>query len=375
MTSAPNISPVTGAVSEMHGHGSDHPRDTWVLNLEATAALLIALGSLLTFAAAAGLISNEGLARWTQECLFPLQFPVFYFCSGYLYQRYRAVRTRRAWALNLRREAVVLLVPFAVFTVLGLAVGSLCGSERALTLPELANALFVQPIAPLGYFYTCLLLYAITPTPISRRNTYGLVLAALACKVGIVVALSLPATAAAANALPYAITSVAENWIWFAGGMAIALVRALPLLRSREKAWALGALWIATSIITFTAGWIGETSHAILDAVGILWVTSLFSTVFRPARQNAFYRFTTRYTMAFWLIAPLALRLLFFVLVCLGAPAAAPWACLVLGAIVCFGAPVAVMAGLSRVGKLGFIVYPSRYLAPVPAAITKNPKL
>lgn len=374
MTSTPNISRDLPGVHEMHGRGSDHPHDTWVLNLEASAALLIALGSLLTFLAAAGALPDAGLARWAQDCLFPLQFPVFFFCSGYLYQRYRAVRTRRAWALNLRREAIVLLVPFAVFTVLGLAVGSLLGSPRALSVPEVVRALVVQPIVPLGYFYTCFLLYVITPTPISRRNTYGLVLAALLCKVAVVALLSLPATAGTAARLPYAITSVAENWIWFAGGMAIALVRALPLLRSREKAWALGALWIATSIITFTAGWIGEASHALLDAVGILWTASLFSTVFRSGRQNAFYRFATRYTMAFWLIAPLGLRLLFFLLTAANLTAGAPVLCVFLGAVTCFGLPVAAMEALSHIGKAGFIVYPSRYLTPPPASIAKNPK-
>ena len=102
MTDFLNISPRTDAVQEMHGHGIDHPHDTWVRNLEATAALLIALGSLLTFAAGVGAIPDAGVARWAQDCLFPLQFPVFFFCTGYLYQRYRTVRTRRAWALNLQ---------------------------------------------------------------------------------------------------------------------------------------------------------------------------------------------------------------------------------------------------------------------------------
>ena len=58
MTDFLNISPRTDAVQEMHGHGIDHPHDTWVRNLEATAALLIALGSLLTFAAGVGAIPD-----------------------------------------------------------------------------------------------------------------------------------------------------------------------------------------------------------------------------------------------------------------------------------------------------------------------------
>ena len=93
--------------------------------------------------------------------------------------------------------------------------------------------------------------------------------------------------------------------------MAMALYRGLPLVRGSEKAWALGALWVATSVIAFYAGWTGETSHAVLDALGVLWATSLFSTVFRSGRQNRFYGFVTRYTMAIWLFHGICLALYF----------------------------------------------------------------
>ena len=69
----------------------------------------------------------------------------------------------------------------------------------------------------------------------SRRNASGLLFAAVAAKAAIVALASLPATAEMATRLPYAVTSVAENWIWVAGGMAMALYRGLPLVRGSEK--------------------------------------------------------------------------------------------------------------------------------------------
>lgn len=361
------------AVHEMHGHGIDNPRDTWIANMEATSGLLIAFGSLLAFAVALGALSETGLVRWALDCLLPVQFPLFYFASGYLYQRYRSVRTRAAWRANIGREAVILLVPFVVFTVLALGVSTVTGGERVLTAPALAEALFVRPIEPLGYFYTSLILYAITPTVISRRNAWGLLLAALICKLAIVAALTAPLTAPTAAHLPYALVSVAENWIWFAIGMAISLFGALPLLRSHEKAWALGALWIAASIITFIAGWLGEAPHALLDAIGIFWFVSLFSSAFRSGTQNAFYGFASRYTMAFWLIGPLALKLTVMGLSACGLSASgAPWVCFAAGLVACFAVPVLVMAALERCGKAAAIVYPARYLPPAPEFIVKK---
>lgn len=204
----------------------------------------------------------------------------------------------------------------------------------------------------------------------SRRNASGLLFAAVAAKAAIVALASLPATAEMATRLPYAVTSVAENWIWVAGGMAMALYRGLPLVRGSEKAWALGALWVATSVIAFYAGWTGETSHAVLDALGVLWATSLFSTVFRSGRQNRFYGFVTRYTMAIWLFHGICLALYFHLWKAAGISiAAAPWMAAAGAALVCYGMPVLIMAALSRLGKAGIIVYPARYLPPAPATM------
>ena len=152
--------------------------------------------------------------------------------------------------------------------------------------------------------------------------------------------------------------------------MAMALYRGLPLVRGSEKAWALGALWVATSVIAFYAGWTGETSHAVLDALGVLWAASLFSTVFRSGRQNRFYGFVTRYTMAIWLFHGICLALYFHLWKAAGISiAAAPWMAAAGAALVCYGMPVLIMAALSRLGKAGIIVYPARYLPPAPATM------
>lgn len=310
----------------MHGHGSGGPKDVWTHNVEATASLLIAFGTLITTCSAQGLFTPSTASRWILEYLVPFQLPIFYFCLGFLYQRYRTTRTPRAWGQNLRRELALMGIPFAAFTVLVLLTNSAVGAKPPLSVADLLRALFIEPVIPVGYFYTCLIIYAITPTVKSRRNASGLLFAAVAAKAAIVALASLPATAEMATRLPYAVTSVAENWIWVAGGMAMALYRGLPLVRGSEKAWALGALWVATSVIAFYAGWTGETSHAVLDALGVLWATSLFSTVFRSGRQNRFYDFVTRYTMAIWLFHGICLALYFHLWKAAGiSVTAAPW--------------------------------------------------
>lgn len=358
---------------EMHGHGTGAAPDVWVYNVEATASLAIALGTLIEFCSTYDILPASPASQWLLECLVPFQLPIFYFCLGFLYQRHRTTRTRLTWRLNLKRELALMGIPFAAFTALVLTANSITGNTPPLTPENLVEALLVRPVAPVGYFYTCLIIYAITPTVKSRRNACGLLLAAASAKALIVTLVSLPATAAFSASLPYAITSVAENWIWVAGGMAMALFRGLPLVRGSEKTWALTALWLTTSTITFYAGWVGEASLAALDALGLLCAISLFSTAFRSGRQNRFYELVTRYTMAIWLFHGLCLALYFHLWAVVGADVlAAPWIAGAGAALACYAMPILLMKALSRIGSAGIIVYPARYLPPAPSALIRK---
>ena len=365
MTQTLNISlPFLPSRHEMHGHAPDGSDTAWVFNLEAVAVLLIVSGQLLGALSAAGALPAGEVQQWLSDCLFPLQIPVLFFCLGYLHQRFNTVRSRSAWAAFMKREALVLLVPFAVFTLVVLIANTLVGSEPALTPASLVGALLVRPLEPLGYLYTAFLLLAITPTVKSRRNAYGLLLAAALVKAAIVGLLTAPATAGPTASLPFALTSVAENWIWLAGGMAVALLRALPLLRSSEKAWALGALWIAASVITFMVGGIGELSHAALDAIGILWGVSLFATVFRQGHQDGFFGFTTRFTMALFLMGGPFITLTGGLLSLLGLTGtSAPAVYVAAGLIAAFVLPALAQKALDRLGKADFVIHPARFFS------------
>lgn len=366
--------PAAPSLHDMHGIAPNGRDTTWAFNLQLGAVLLLVLGQVVEALNLWGALPLGGAALWLHDCLFPIQLPLLFFCLGYLYQRYYHVRTAQDWALNIRRAAVVLLVPFAVFTVLYLAADSVAGAGRPLTPENLVSALILRPVEPLGYLYTAFLLVAITPTVKSRRNAWGLVSVAAAAKLAIVALLTLPATASGTAGLPALVTSVAENWVWMAAGMAMALLRGITLLRSPQKAWALGALWIAGSVITFMAGWIGEASHAVLDAIGILWFASLFATVFRAGHQDGAFAVGTTYTMALFLMSGFFLRLAGGVLAAAGLlGSTAPALCALVALVAALALPPLVQMGLEKLGRIDMAVYPARYLPPAEAILKDGP--
>lgn len=371
---APTEKPAAPSLHDMHSMAPNGRDTTWAFNLQLAAVLLLVLGQVMEALNLWGALPLGSAALWLHDCLFPFQLPLLFFCLGYLYQRYHHVRTAQDWAFSVRRAAIVLLVPFALFTLLYLMANSLAGMGRPLTPENLIVALFLQPVQPLGYLYTAFLLIAITPTVKSRRNAWGLVGAAAVAKLAIVALLTIPATVVGTAEMPAIITSVAENWIWMAAGMAMALLRGITLLRSPQKAWALGALWIAGSVITFMAGWIGEASHAVLDAIGILWFTSLFSTVFRAGHQDGFFALGTTYTMALFLMGGLFLRFAGAFMAAAGLlGATAPLLCVFTAFAAAFGPPILAQKGLAKLGRADMAVYPARYLPPAAQILKDRP--
>ena len=108
---------------------------------------------------------------------------------------------------------------------------------------------------------------------------------------------------------------------------------------------------------------------AAITVAGLLCVYSLSAARFLSGRQDRFFGFVTRYTMAIWLMHEMLAQLVFWLLFvrgfCPGGAfdAAWPWVCGMGCLVACYVLPIIVMSALSRIWKLGFIVYPSRYLA------------
>ena len=99
-------------------HRSPRATDTtWIYNLESTASLLLALGSVVAALVARHVLPAGPVLDFWTHCLLPMQLPVFYFGYGYLYQRQWLVDSGRSWLVSMGRELVYMLVPLAAVTV------------------------------------------------------------------------------------------------------------------------------------------------------------------------------------------------------------------------------------------------------------------
>ena len=364
------------SMNEMHGHAPAAAKDTWIFNAEATSTLLIAAWYIFGVYIALGVIPQNAFYEWGAHWIIPFLLGVFYLGAGYLYQRHQRVTDLKSWTTYLKREVIVLLTPFLAFLVLtllttsvaalqpGLVESGLAAGQPGFTLSNLVHAIFIRPVGPVGYFIILLVIYVITPTPQTKRGMGALLMCALAVKV---IAIILTDQGAAAH-VPYYLLGIMDNWIWFALGIAMCAFDVPKHLAHPTCAAGCAIVFVALGALLLMLNIAEAALLGLLTLLGLLALYAIAAAWFLRGKQVRFYGFVTRYTMAIWLMHQILSVLTFSALYALGFHAGGVFAdiwipvnaiaCL----IACYPLPVLVMWVLSRIGKLGFIVYPSRYL-------------
>lgn len=341
---------------EMHGHAPAGSPDTWVFNIEAVSTLCIAAWYMFGVFISLGLLPRNRFYEWGNGWVIPFLLGIFYLGAGYLYQRHQRIWSLQAWGRYMRREVIVLATPFVAFTVLVLATNSALHASPSLSPANLGLALTVSPVVPVGYFEVLFFIYVLTHTPRTRGGMVGLLAAALAAKIAVVVC----SDAGVADGWLYAVREVPDNWIWFVCGVAVSFFGLEDWLEKPLVAAGSTVAFLDLAAVLFGADVRSHLGFFALTALALLAFYSMSAARFGTGRQDAFFGFVTRYTMAIWLMHEIVAELVMAGLGALGVTSAG-----VLGAacvVACYVLPVAIMWALSKVWKLGFIVYPSRYL-------------
>ncbi len=341
---------------EMHGHAPAASPDTWVFNIEAVSTLCIAAWYVFGVFISLGLLPHNRFYEWGSGWVIPFMLGVFYLGAGYLYQRYQHIWSVGTWATYMRREIIVLATPFVAFTVLVLATNSVLHANPGLSPENLGLALTVSPVVPVGYFEVLFVIYVLTHTPRTRGGMAGLLLAALAAKAAVTVC----SDAGATQGWIYLAREVPGNWIWFVAGVAMSFFGLERWLKKPLVAGGSVVAFAACAAVLFGADVRSHLGFFALTALGLLAFYSVAAARFGTGPQDRLFGFVTRYTMAIWLMHEIVAKLVMAGLGAMGVANAG-----VLGAacvIACYALPIAIMAVLSKVWKLGFIVYPGRYL-------------
>ena len=301
-------------------------REKWVDDVKVIACILVVLGHFFQSMTKASILPENDLYEWFNTMIYYFHVPLFFICSGYLYQKYSKVNSVGRWCKNVAKKAVALGVPYATFTTATWVLKKVFSSSVNNQIGGLGETLFLHPTAPYWYLYALFFIFLVTPTFNSVK----------VAAVGLVVALVAKVLILTGGGYSiYAVSTVLSNEIWFVLGMSICVFNVQPKGR-KVQGTILGLLFVILSIVVYTA----EISDSVISFImGLLACVAVILIV--AGFEDEFGRvmdFLAKYTMPIFLMHTLFAAPLRSVLLKVGVTNAV--AHVVLGLGISFAGPI-----------------------------------
>lgn len=321
-------------------------REKWVDDVKVIACILVVLGHFFQSMTKANILPENDLYGWFNTTIYYFHVPLFFICSGYLYQKYSRVNSVSSWCKNVAKKALALGVPYATFTTATWVLKKLFSSSVNDQIGGLWDTLFLHPTAPYWYLYALFFIFLVSPT-FNSVKAVGLVVA-LAAK-------SLILTGGGYSV--YAVSTVLSNEIWFVLGMSICAFN-VQLKSRKVQGMICGVLFIILSIMVYTAE---ISSSAVSFVMGLLACVAVIMMV--AGFEEKFGRgmeFIAKYTMPIFLMHTLFAAPLRSVLMKVGIENAVVH--VVLGLGISFAGPITAAWIMKKTKWLEFFLYPVDYI-------------
>ena len=215
-------------------------RENWIDNIKIFACILVALGHFFQSMCAVGITEAGALYQWFNRTVYYFHVPLFFICSGYIYQQYSRIDSFPAWKRNAVKKLVVLGVPYFAFSLVTWGFKKIFSGEVNNEVHGLAYDLFVHPMSPYWFLFAIFFMFLVTGTFRNKKM----------CCVWVAVALLLKLISNVIDC--YVVKIVFDNQIWFVIGMAVCVFD-FPAYARKNKWWAYVLVCLFV-LLSFT-GW------------------------------------------------------------------------------------------------------------------------
>lgn len=196
----------------MNVHTVIRKREKWVDDVKVIACILVVLGHFFQSMTKADILPIGHLYKWFNSTIYYFHVPLFFICSGYLYQKYNKVNSVECWLRNMAKKALALGVPYVTFTTATWVLKTVFSRNINDQIGSFCDTLFLHPTAPYWYLYVLFFIFLVTPTFCGIKMAAAGLLVALVAKLLILTG---------GRYSIYAVSTVLSNEIWFVLGMSI----------------------------------------------------------------------------------------------------------------------------------------------------------
>ena len=324
-------------------------RDVWVDNVKVVACILVVLGHFFQSMVKSNLMIDSFWYEWFEHAIYYFHVPLFFICSGYLYQKYSKVDDISSWINSIKKKSIALGVPYFTFSFATWGLKKVFASSVNDQIGGLADTLLNHPTSPYWYLYILFIMFLVTWNTYSRKNQLMLLVIATILKL---------ASVYGVYTNVYFIDKLFENWVWFVIGMCLAqnllIIPSIPLAICMIVIFILGTLSVAFGAITF------KIAGFALGLIACFAVLGIVVGCFVDGKQIKIFELAGRYTMPIFLMHTLFAAPFRSVLLKLGIDNLVVH--ITLGLMVSIVGPIISMVLLEKLKPLDGFVYPTRYV-------------
>ena len=322
-------------------------REKWVDNVKVIACILVVLGHFFQSMTKSGIVSDGNVYEWFNTTIYYFHVPLFFICSGYLYQKFSRVNGFNSWKKNVLKKAVVLGIPYITFTIATWVLKKIFSSNVNDQIGSLSDTLLFHPTAPYWYLYALFFIFLVTLTFANvKMAVIGLIVATIA-KLLIL-------TGGGTGIYP--ISTVLTNEIWFVLGMSICIFN-LQLKGKKRQGEIIGILFLGLSVAVYMANIQNLVVSFVLGLMACMAVILLIADF--EEKSGKFMAFLAKYTMPIFLMHTLFAALVRSLLLKIGISNAVVH--MILGLGISFVGPIVAAWIMEKTKWLGFFLYPNKF--------------
>lgn len=326
-------------------------RIQWIDNTKIFACILVVLGHFFQSMTTSGILPQSALYTWFNRTIYQFHVPLFFICSGFLYQRYTKVTCFPEWRENAWKKLLALGIPYLFFSVVTWGLKSEFKGEVNVPVGNLTQTLLVNPISPYWYLYALLFCFLLIPTIQSKGMAVWIFAASFAAKTVTILG----------TVEVYGIQIVLSNVIWFVLGTLLAFAK---IRITKQKCTVIGTggglLFLASSVMVYVTeiqnGWV-------LFLSGLLACGSVIVLMYAGEAKwgsGSFWKRAAGYTMPVFLMHTLCAAPVRQVLFKIGITNA--WVHIPAGLISSFAEPVLIAILMRKTKYPEFVMYPGKFL-------------
>ena len=301
-------------------------REKWVDDVKVIACILVVLGHFFQSMTKANILPENDLYKWFNTTIYYFHVPLFFICSGYLYQKYSKVNSVSSWCKNVAKKALALGVPYLTFSTATWLLKTVFADSVNKQADGLFSTLVVNPSAPYWYLYALFFIFLVTPTFSDVK----------VAAIGLIVALAAKTIVLTGGGTGvYAVSTVLANEIWFVLGMSVCVFD-LQLKGKKRQGTIIGILFLGLSVAVYRADIQNSDVSFVLGLIACVAVILMVANF--EGKSGKAVSFLAKYTMPIFLMHTLFAAPLRSVLLKVGVTNAV--AHVVLGLGISFAGPI-----------------------------------